>query len=80
MTATAIKAVAKKLGNKPSTCRKYYIHPAVLDSYMDAALLDGMKRFSDADSPTELRCEEMFVLDLVTSRQPETVIKPTKAA
>lgn len=28
-----VKSVASKLGNKPATCRKYYIHPDVLDSY-----------------------------------------------
>jgi len=26
----AIKNVAKRLGNRPATCRKYYIHPAVI--------------------------------------------------
>jgi len=30
----AVKATASKLGNRPATCRKYYIHPAVVDSYL----------------------------------------------
>ena len=77
---TAVKAVAKKLGNKPSTCRKYYIHPAILESYMEGALLDAMKKFVDTDSPTGLRREEMCILNLLKTRQPETVITPTKAA
>jgi DNA topoisomerase I len=29
----AVKAVAEHLGNRPATCRKYYIHPAILDTY-----------------------------------------------
>src|SRR3989440_3301153 len=32
---TAIKAVAKILGNTPAICRKCYVHPAVLESYLD---------------------------------------------
>lgn len=31
---TAIAAVAAQLGNTPAVCRKCYIHPVVLDSYM----------------------------------------------
>jgi DNA topoisomerase I len=29
----AVKATAAKLCNRPATCRKYYIHPAVIESY-----------------------------------------------
>ncbi|MEO7276283.1 MAG: DNA topoisomerase IB [Vicinamibacterales bacterium] len=35
----AIESVAKRLGNTKAVCRKCYIHPAVLDSYMDGSLL-----------------------------------------
>jgi DNA topoisomerase-1 len=28
-----VKEVASKLGNKPATCRKYYIHPAVMQCF-----------------------------------------------
>lgn len=31
----AIEAVAKMLGNTPSVCRKCYVHPAILDSYLE---------------------------------------------
>ncbi|HWF46939.1 MAG TPA: hypothetical protein VG168_08040 [Bryobacteraceae bacterium] len=33
-----VKSVASKLGNKPNTCRKYYIHPDVLDSFASGRL------------------------------------------
>ena len=36
----ATKAVAGKLGNRPATCRKHYIHPAVLEMYEEGRL-DG---------------------------------------
>jgi DNA topoisomerase-1 len=37
-----IKQVAKQLGNTPAVCRKCYIHPAVLESYLAGSLqLEG---------------------------------------
>jgi DNA topoisomerase-1 len=38
-----VKSVASKLGNRPATCRKYYIHPAVIESYMDGSLFEIVK-------------------------------------
>jgi DNA topoisomerase-1 len=38
----AIERVAEKLGNTKAVCRKCYIHPAVLDSYMDRTLIKSM--------------------------------------
>jgi DNA topoisomerase-1 len=34
----AIKETAQFLGNRPATCRKYYIHPAVTDGYSDGSI------------------------------------------
>jgi DNA topoisomerase-1 len=39
----AVKQVSAKLGNRPATCRKYYIHPAILDAYSDESLFDALK-------------------------------------
>jgi DNA topoisomerase-1 len=38
----AVKKVASHLGNTPAICRRSYIHPAVLDCYMDGTLLVGL--------------------------------------
>jgi len=35
-----VKSVAKQLGNTPAVCRKCYIHPAVLDSFLLGALAE----------------------------------------
>lgn len=35
----AVEAVAKRLGNTVAVCRKCYIHPAVIDAYLDGSLL-----------------------------------------
>jgi DNA topoisomerase-1 len=40
----AIKEVAGCLGNRPATCRKYYVHPAVLDAYLDGTLFEKLQR------------------------------------
>ena len=34
----AIEGVARQLGNTPAVCRKCYIHPAVIDAYMEGSL------------------------------------------
>jgi DNA topoisomerase-1 len=41
----AIKRVSMRLGNRPATCRKYYVHPAVLDAYSDGSLFDELKKY-----------------------------------
>ena len=40
----AIRTVAERLGNTPSVCRKCYIHPAVLDSYIDGSMAEDLSR------------------------------------
>ena len=35
-----VKAVAAQLGNTPAVCRKAYIHPAVLDAYVEGTLVE----------------------------------------
>jgi DNA topoisomerase I len=34
--ATAVRLVASELGNTPTICRKSYVHPVVIERYMDA--------------------------------------------
>ena len=33
----AIKAVAEQLGNTPAVCRKCYVHPSIIEDYLDRA-------------------------------------------
>jgi len=40
----AIGAVSKILRNTPAICRKCYIHPAVLESYLSGEPIEGLKR------------------------------------
>src|ERR1700682_2720015 len=40
----AIDAVSKILRNTPAICRKCYIHPAVLETYLSGEPIEGLKR------------------------------------
>ncbi len=67
--ATAVKQVAERLGNRPATCRKYYIHPAILDSFSDNSLFDVMREGVEqhrAYRGRGLRPEEYSVMVLIT--------------
>jgi DNA topoisomerase-1 len=39
----AVESVAKRLGNTKAVCRKCYIHPAILQSYMDGGTIETVK-------------------------------------
>jgi DNA topoisomerase-1 len=67
----AIESVAKKLGNTKAVCRKCYIHPAVIDTYMDGQLARSLKRRVEQKlkrSLSALRPEEAAVLALLQQR------------
>lgn len=66
-----IAAVAKRLGNTPSVCRKCYVHPAVLEHYLNGSLgraaqklAEQVEKVADA-TPHALRQEEVALLDLL---------------
>lgn len=63
----AVKAVAARLGNRPATSRKYYIHPAILDAYRDGSLMDHMRPAATTRPPPRagLNAEEKAVLALL---------------
>src|SRR5450830_76857 len=67
----AIESVAKKLGNTPSVCRKCYVHPAVLDAYMDGAELAALRARAEQELTQDLHAlqpEEAAVLALLQGR------------
>ena len=76
----AVETVAAKLGNTKAVCRKCYIHPEILNAYMEGVLVDTLaKRAATmAKSIAKLRPEEAAVLTLLQSRL--ATVKKTKAA
>jgi len=67
----AIKTTAERLGNRPATCRNYYVHPAILDAYADGTLLPAMQHAAEHGNGTRgsLRPEELCVMAIIPKRQ-----------
>jgi DNA topoisomerase-1 len=72
----AIERVAARLGNTPTICRKCYIHPEVLNAYVEGALLlevkDKVEKELREDVAT-LRPEEAAVLAMLEARLSRTL-------
>ena len=68
---TAIKAVAQILGNTPAICRKCYVHPAVLENYLDQESIEGLRQMTEDEfenSDVDLRSSEKAVLKFLEAR------------
>jgi len=79
----AIESVAEKLGNTPTICRKCYVHPAVLDAYLEGAPLDVMRERTEeklAEDLHALQPEEAAVLAMLQQRLRHEEDKPRAAA
>ena len=67
----AVEKVSARLGNTPTICRKCYIHPDVLNSYMDGKLIIELKSKAESElrgGMEDLKPEEAAVLALLRSR------------
>jgi DNA topoisomerase-1 len=66
----AVETVAKRLGNTKAVCRKCYIHPAILDSYVDRSMLQTVaaRARRAARKPGDLTDAEAAVLALLQRR------------
>jgi DNA topoisomerase-1 len=69
--ARAIETVAARLGNTAAVCRKCYVHPVVLDAYLDGTLTATLGERLEHEARAgedRLRPEEMAVLALLHRR------------
>jgi DNA topoisomerase-1 len=66
----AIESVARRLGNTPTVCRKCYVHPGILDAYLEGTMLESLRqRASEEMSHVRgLSGEESAVLALLQRR------------
>ncbi|UVW27385.1 DNA topoisomerase IB [Massilia sp. H6] len=67
----AIESVAEKLGNTPSICRKCYVHPAVLEAYLEGTVLEVLRERTEQklqDDLHALQPEEAAVLAMLQQR------------
>lgn len=75
----AVERAAARLGNTPAICRQCYIHPEVLECYLQGSLLVQVKREVDTELREEisaLKPEEAAVLAFLRKR----LAAATKAA
>jgi len=79
----AIESVAAKLGNTPSICRKCYVHPAVLEAYLEGSVLEALRTTSEKALVEDLHAltpEEAAVLAMLQQRLSSAAAPAPKAA
>jgi DNA topoisomerase-1 len=79
----AIEEVARSLGNTPAVCRKCYVHPAIIDSYLDGSFLDALEEPAPrrrANGKATLRPDEAAVMALLQKRLAGAVERAPKIA
>jgi len=67
----AIRKVAGRLGNTPSICRKCYVHPEIINTYVEGLLLLEVKQKVEEELREDMSTlgpEEVAVLTLLRSR------------
>jgi DNA topoisomerase-1 len=79
---SAIEKVSARFGNTPTICRKCYIHPEVLNCYMDGNLVLDIKSQAESELRTaieNMKPEEAAVLALLRDRLAKQVERPENA-
>jgi DNA topoisomerase-1 len=77
---SAIEKVSARLGNTPTICRKCYVHPEVLNSYMDGNLVLEIKSQAESElrnAVGSLKAEEAAVLAML--RNPQEAEQPASS-
>jgi DNA topoisomerase-1 len=63
--AAAVRVVATKLGNTPAICRRSYVHPAIIDSYVETGavpVLSGVRKSLNGTEHRFSRHDELSVV------------------
>ena len=68
----AIDAAAERLGNTRAVCRRYYVHPAVIDGDVDGRLEAAFAWSGSHPRPSGLRTAERALLRLLQPRRRKT--------
>ena len=71
----AIEQVAKRLGNTRAVCRKCYVHPAVIDAYMDGSMIKTIAQRAQrtAKAVGRMTAAEAAVLGLLQRRMSKSI-------
>lgn len=77
---SAIENVSKQLGNTPTICRKCYVHPAIIDAYMDGDTIATIKQRAEEHKKNSLPPLEHAVLELLIRRlESDETVTTTKS-
>ncbi|HYE61150.1 MAG TPA: hypothetical protein VD997_04070 [Phycisphaerales bacterium] len=61
----AVKAASHELYNTVATCRKFYVHPMLIEAYADGRLVKAFDKAQEQSKPRELRMPERAVLEFL---------------
>ena len=68
----AIDQISQRLGNTRAVCRKYYVHPVILEAYMEGITIpptpSDVRPLRTSGSPAALRRDEVAVVELLRKR------------
>ena len=77
---SAIDQVSKRLGNTRAVCRKYYVHPAILEAYLEGVTIPpapaGVRQLRSTGGRAALRRDELAVIELLGPRAKMEPLKP----
>jgi DNA topoisomerase-1 len=66
--SAVVKEVAQRLGNRPATCRKYYIHPVVFKAFETGTLFEAFAAVQTTSAGQDaLSCSELAVMRVLES-------------
>jgi DNA topoisomerase-1 len=61
----AIDRVAERLNNTRAVCRKYYVHPAVFESYLAGSMLEHLGNGAKQNAKDDVKAQEAAVVRLL---------------
>ena len=76
----AIDAVATKLGNTPTICRKCYVHPSILEGYLSGRLAKEIRVDGGVAPSDGLLAEEAAVLSYLSRAAAHPTVRKTFSA
>jgi DNA topoisomerase-1 len=66
----ALDAVSEKLGNTRSVCKKYYVHPLLIQLYQEKKLtkyMEDLDKIEEYDNISGLTSEEQILMKILKS-------------
>ena len=67
-----LDTVAKRLGNTRTVCRKYYVHPTLINSYSDRSIKKYFEKLPKYNGNDFLEPQEQMLLDILG--KPDSII------